>query len=317
MPASASMNSHNVRKSIFPSMYVRKQALRNILIETQILDEHNHSDALNRLEDVFKEADKIHDDISLKEKAINQDEVVLDSEVMTLSSKVIKTCGKKLTKELGDFSAEDFAEKLLRYVQNLPDVTLTEPNWEILERELPPFKNTANFMSLLCNLNRTNQKSQKQLKIEQIAAQRAQASQRSQRTRLDLNVAKKKPENVVQLDKDEKGVEETVLKIDYLIKNTYKTTREPINYYKLILDPDFGKTIENMLHVSFLCRDGHIEILTDNDLNLVVIPASKEKRKNAQSRQVTHKYQHISYLDMKTWQFLKDAFRLTEPMINF
>lgn len=43
----------------------------------------------------------------------NQQEVLIDSEMMTLSSKILKTCTSSLTKRMCDYNYVDFAEKLV------------------------------------------------------------------------------------------------------------------------------------------------------------------------------------------------------------
>lgn len=75
----------------------------------------------------------------------------------------------------------------------------------------------------------------------------------------------KSPENVIVVNKDEESVEETVDKIKKFIRHYYKTNQKPLDFYCLILHPDdFGKTIENMLYVSFLIRDGIIQLVKGN-----------------------------------------------------
>lgn len=62
------------------------------------------------------------------------------------------------------------------------------------------------------------------------------------------------------MDKEEDSVEQTVEEIFKIIRNYHKQHKNPIDFFTLVLHPtDFGKTIENILHVSFLVRDGLIK----------------------------------------------------------
>lgn len=71
------------------------------------------------------------------------------------------------------------------------------------------------------------------------------------------------PEKVVQAVniKDEDSVERTVRKIRKLIVTYYKETQKPLDFFKLILHPqDFGRTVRNMLYISFLVKDGIVTV---------------------------------------------------------
>lgn len=70
----------------------------------------------------------------------------------------------------------------------------------------------------------------------------------------------KRPENDTTVDKEEEDLEQTV-KMNSFITRYYKAHRKPLDFFQLILHPrDFGKTIENMLQISFLVRDGKVKI---------------------------------------------------------
>jgi len=61
--------------------------------------------------------------------------------------------------------------------------------------------------------------------------------------------------------KDEDSVERTVRKIKKLITCYCKETRKPLDFFQLILHPhDFGRTIRNMLYISFLIKDGVVKL---------------------------------------------------------
>lgn len=67
---------------------------------------------------------------------------------------------------------------------------------------------------------------------------------------------------MITVAQNEDNVEKTVLEIKKIIHNYYKQHKQPVEFFKLVLHPtDFGKTIENILHVSFLVRDAMVEFL--------------------------------------------------------
>ena len=78
-----------------------------------------------------------------------------------------------------------------------------------------------------------------------------------------------RPENVITVDKVEESVEKTVVGIQNLISHYNRQHKKPLDFFALVLHPtDFGKTIENILHVSFLIRDGFIKFIISKLLKL-------------------------------------------------
>lgn len=85
---------------------------------------------------------------------------------------------------------------------------------------------------------------------------------RTQQKRAPLSQVKK-PEKIEKAEKEKEAEEASlaVQKIRKLIAHYFKETQCSLNYFQLILHPtDFGKTVENILHVAFLVRDGYIKL---------------------------------------------------------
>ncbi|TGZ54296.1 Uncharacterized protein DBV15_11606, partial [Temnothorax longispinosus] len=117
--------------------------------------------------------------------------------------------------------------------------------------------------------------------------------------------------------KDEDSVERTVRKIKKLITCYCKEAGKPLDFFQLILHPhDFGRTIRNMLYISFLVKDGVMKLKKDHR-SLVVEPYHKEI--NSQQKRSSNRMgiQNVTSLNMKQWRILKKAYRLEQPMIDF
>lgn len=129
--------------------------------------------------------------------------------------------------------------------------------------------------------------------------------------------------------KDEDSVERTVRKIRKLITCYCKEAGKPLDFFQLILHPhDFGRTIRNMLYISFLVKDGVVKlkkgiyllvvvlsfflliyyqnliiiIFISDHKNLIVEPCRKEA--NVQEKQSSNKIgiQNITSLEIKQWR---------------
>ena len=72
------------------------------------------------------------------------------------------------------------------------------------------------------------------------------------------------------MEKEEDGVEESVNYIKKLLNRTWKKNgNKPIFFYQLVLNPEsFAISVENIFHVSFLCKDGHIELRYGENVSL-------------------------------------------------
>lgn len=81
---------------------------------------------------------------------------------------------------------------------------------------------------------------------------------RKPRAPREAQAALRRPESIQASEKTEETVEATVSKIQTLIRDYgEKNNNRPMDFFSLVLHPtDFGRTVENMLHVSFLVRDG-------------------------------------------------------------
>lgn len=77
------------------------------------------------------------------------------------------------------------------------------------------------------------------------------------------NCEKKRPDNVRAIDKEEESVDETVRTMLAILREAYQENdSKPVSYYEFVLNPtDFGKTVENVFHFSFLIRDGAVKII--------------------------------------------------------
>ncbi|KAI8722280.1 Non-structural maintenance of chromosomes element 4 [Fusarium sp. LHS14.1] len=89
-----------------------------------------------------------------------------------------------------------------------------------------------------------------------------------------------------------------------------------IDLMRFVVNPkSFGQTIENMFYVSFLIRDGRVEIDFDEFGLPALAPVDREVEEEEPTRHGAAKHQAILSMDMETWRDIIDTFSLQEPMI--
>lgn len=305
------------RRSLYASPVDRKAALRHALNEATDLQHHADPEALDNLTEMVERVDEIHldwENSNPEERIENSDQVLIDSEVMTISSNIIKSCMNSMSKEMSAYKRSEFAEKLICFVRGLSDETNEEPNWRILERNiLGLFKNTPHVSMLLSCINPVD-KPVGTRKNETVAAQRRLNREK------EAKVVLKKPETVTVLEKEESTVEQTVHQLAKKIRTLFiAADKQPINYFKLVINPhDFGKTIENILHTAFLARDGRLRMLrVEGEQDLYVIPTSVREKEEAESRGNNINIQNMISIDYEQWEQLVKHYNITEPTIDF
>ncbi|XP_012541413.1 non-structural maintenance of chromosomes element 4 homolog A [Monomorium pharaonis] len=294
-----SLNSTHMR-----SPKERKNCLKRALQQTLILQEVINDSTINKLDEAINEVDHVTYETSIQEKVSNQQEVLIDSQMMTSSSKVLKTCTVSLTKKMRDYDHIDFSQKLIKHLQQTSKESQS-PNWSLLERLVTKlFKRVANSSTLLGTLDPLEKKTITRKKPEQRIASQA---------------AVKIPDKVVPNTNknDEDSVERTVRKIKKLITCHCKETGKPLDFFQLILHPhDFGRTIRNMLYISFLVKDGVVELKKDNK-TLTVEPCRKETNTQRNRSGDRLGIQSVISLNMEQWKMLTKAYKLEQPMIDF
>lgn len=107
-----------------------------------------------------------------------------------------------------------------------------------------------------------------------------------------------------------------------------------IDLMRFVVNPkSFAQTVENIFYVSFLIRDGRIEIDFDEfdlpalgelpfssgpqepSLTLLAAPVDREADEDGTVRHSASKHQAILSMDMKTWREIIEVFNLKESMI--
>ncbi|PBC27771.1 non-structural maintenance of chromosome [Apis cerana cerana] len=203
----SSNNSMSDENTISRTPQKRKEILRKIITRAQSLQESINDETIKTLELCMEETDNINSETSIEEKVHNQEEVLMDSEMMHISSNVLKHCTRSLTKVVCSYNHIEFAKKIVQYVKQLPDVEPETPDWSLLESQvIKCFKRTPQYSTLLGTLTPLEKKEINKKKPVKIKETQAQI---------------KRPDNVVTIEKEEEGPEETVkMKEDGKIKIT-------------------------------------------------------------------------------------------------
>lgn len=292
---SRNSNNYNDSTSSTRSPQQRKEILRRIITRAQSLQDAVNADTIHTLELCMEETDNINSETTLEEKVHNQEEVLMDSEMMSISSNILKQCTRSLTKFVCSYNQAEFAEKLVEYMKKCSDITSETPDWSFLESRVTKcFKRTPHYTTLLGTL---------------VPLEKKEINKRKPTVR-EAQAQIKKPDKVVAVEKEEESAEQTV-KMNKIISKYYKTYSKPLDFFKLILHPnDFGKTIQNILQMSFLVRDGRVIVAKDESGILVVQPCSRDMTTEVMAGKRSN-IQNVMYLNMEQWKVITISFMYT------
>ncbi|KAL9607088.1 MAG: hypothetical protein Q9204_009372 [Flavoplaca sp. TL-2023a] len=88
-----------------------------------------------------------------------------------------------------------------------------------------------------------------------------------------------------------------------------------MNFFPFVINPkSFGQTVENLFYVSFLIRDGDVQVGQSDDTLPTLIPRERRARDEQQATG-TQKHQAVFHLDYDTWEDLIDAFDIKDSII--
>ncbi|KAL8738708.1 MAG: hypothetical protein Q9181_000530 [Wetmoreana brouardii] len=88
-----------------------------------------------------------------------------------------------------------------------------------------------------------------------------------------------------------------------------------MGFFSFVINPkSFGQTVENLFYVSFLIRDGDVEVGSSEDSLPTLVPT--ERRSGNEHQAIgAQKHQAVFHLDFETWEDLIDAFEIEQSII--
>lgn len=100
-----------------------------------------------------------------------------------------------------------------------------------------------------------------------------------------------------------------------LVDEYRKNDKKPISYFRFVINGDcFGKSVENMFHVSFLVKEGKARIFVDTSNRLPKIEPIKKGQ--TQPEDLSAKKQVIVALSMSQWNSLKERLSIDGAQIH-
>ncbi|EIN11513.1 hypothetical protein PUNSTDRAFT_62925 [Punctularia strigosozonata HHB-11173 SS5] len=136
----------------------------------------------------------------------------------------------------------------------------------------------------------------------------------TQRIKLEKNKADERKPQEIREEDIQRSDNETSKNVAQL-ENLLNEIGDPVNLFRFFINPnDFGQSVENLFHLSFLIRDGKCALETDESTGEPMIfacepPTADDYNDGLKKNQIVFEF------DMPTWERAIEAFNIQQPII--
>lgn len=200
---------------------------------------------MKELGEILQEVNALDQDWHIEDNVNKIEDTLTDSQVLSTASAILVKCIKAVQTADSTYEATEFAEKIRNSIGNREEEINQKTDWfKLLEDarhivlEIPQYAFTYGTF----DITKVPEPKVKKQKTRDAPEQ----------------LVKKRLENIVSVEKEEAGINEIVAFLQKVLQSEYiKNNRQPINYYKYVIDTSsFATTVENMFYCSFLIRNG-------------------------------------------------------------
>ncbi|KAF6020922.1 NSMCE4A [Bugula neritina] len=246
----------------------------------------------------------------LFEKVETANEGAEDSKLMAHIAYIGRKKVQEVKTDAVYFSPSEFVQKLSDYTLQGEEGVLQSEHWTMLGKAVQNFFKRPPTCTFL---------------LGSFAKEAQQKKERVKRVRVEKDDnSKDKSTAVKKIANDDETLETTAHDVSkrvlpQLIK-LCDHSKGPIDYYEFVVDPDsFGRTVENMFHVSFLIRDGLAEISLDSDHLPVIRPTKYGRSGTLEGREKEllelPRHQVVNYITIQQWRELIETFKIKKARI--
>lgn len=230
-------------------------------------------------------------------------ECVMDANVVRNLSRICKQQASQMSANINTFKYEEYVERLkmkLNFSRG-PD----KKKWLMLgEQAKAMFRRSPSLDFMFGALSAIPPQPKDEKSKERKARQATKVSDLKETQALILQ----------ETETSDNLTDRIVQKIyKQLVMEWKNNGKKPINFFKFVLHPDnFGTSIENMFHVSFLIKENKAGISICPDIELPVIEPISSK----QNKEEGVKYQVVMNINMNDWKKLVKNLKIETPMIS-
>ncbi|XP_060568323.1 non-structural maintenance of chromosomes element 4 homolog A-like [Ruditapes philippinarum] len=281
---------------------------RNLIDELQENREELINPESNELSERLREADELFKPVKCAR------EVALDSQAMSMIANIGRMKAQALHTEFVRFQPTEFASKLINFVggqtaSQSESARISALGWARLGKATQPFfKRAPTFQYMLGSFER----GPKPVK------ERQQRAPKEKDNIVGKETVPQQLKDFKTTDQSEATTEE-VERVLQILRDLYQEIgdgKDPLSYFDFVLNPDsFGRTVENIFHVSFLIRDGLAKMVIDNEGLPTIYPVDQAEAQKNKERGSQRRHQTVMSITPGDWKELVKIFKIEEAAI--
>jgi len=250
----------------------------------------------NELLDYLKTGDQLFSQVKAPQ------ECVMDATVVKNLSRICKEQAHQMSANVNQFKYEEYVDKLKLNLRGLD-----KKKWLMFGEQAKAMFRRAPSLTFMFGA------------LSAIPPPPKEEKSRERKARQATKVSDLKETQAMTLQETETSDNLTDKIVEKIYKELVLKWKEngkmPINYFQFVLHPeDFGKSVENMFHVSFLIKEMKVGISICPDTELPVIQPISSKQK--QSSEEGNKNQVVLNFSMRDWKKLVKNLKIETPMIR-
>jgi len=236
-------------------------------------------------------------------------ECVMDASMVRNLSRICKEQVHHMSANVNTFRCEEYAERL-RNSMNVNKTGLDKRRWLQLGQQAKSlFRRSPGLTFMFGALP-----SEPQPRLEKTREVKARQATKFSELR------ETEAEALQETETTDNMTDRIVQKIlRRLVERFRENGRKPINYFQFVLHPtDFGASVENMFHVSFLIKENRagISICPDSGLPLIQPIAAKKNLAQRESTEEVARSQVVMNWSVESWRKLVKDLRIQTAMID-
>ena len=267
----------------------------------------SHLDELDENLDAFRNplSDKLQEHFiksdQQSQKGFTVEHAVLDATIFQKLSQYSKEQAAKLQTGIKDFNVGSFVDRLCVSMQSDDDDEgPTVLDLALLGRQIEKyFKSTPVIDFMLGKADSSDKKKTRRKTIDK-------SSQRQKQRRVV------RPQ---QIKEEATGKTETDKEIERMYA-ALKRAGPTVEFYPFLVDPNnFNRSVENIFHVSFLIKEGRVEVDMQKERPTMTIRKPKNDTEDIIDQDDEHDSQMIMRFDNNTWAQIKEQYNITECIL--